>query len=84
MRQGLRFNVAQTYRHIDFEQSVRDTEHIWLTDVSFGYELPNKRGTIGVAVNNLFDNQFNWVQDPFVSTGRVPALEIFAIVTGYF
>jgi tetratricopeptide (TPR) repeat protein len=81
---GFRFSVTQGYRYEDFDQSERENESIWLTDASGGIELPGKRGDISLTVNNIFDQRFNWVQDPFVLEGRAPAREVLASLSVFF
>jgi tetratricopeptide (TPR) repeat protein len=83
-RYGWRAGLSQGFRYQGFDTAEREDEEIWLTDISGGYQWPGKRGDISLAVRNLFDNQFNWVQDPFVLAGRAPAREVLATVSVYF
>ncbi len=77
--------LSETFRRQDMKNhSVYDDETIWITDVSAGYNLPNKRGSITLAVNNLFDQHFNWIVDDFIFTGRVPEREILMTLSLIF
>ena len=77
---GVRLGMSQTQRRIRFDGS-RGPENISLTDASLGYELPHKRGYLGLDVRNMFNRRFNWVVDPFVSAVRVPARELALSLT---
>lgn len=77
---GLAAKVKESYRAIGFASPARGHEDILLTDLEFGYELPNKTGALGLAVNNLFDEHGNWLTDTLVSDGRVPAREAWITV----
>jgi Flp pilus assembly protein TadD len=70
---GFSAAVTQTFRNIDSHAAERPNEDIWLTDVRLGYEFSGKRGAFQLEVQNLFDHQFNWVQDPFASSGQFSA-----------
>lgn len=77
---GVRARVTETFRREDFDAPAQEDEDIWLTDVGTGYEFPGKRASIDLTVLNLFDEQFNWVTDTFVFSGRTPSREI--LLTG--
>jgi tetratricopeptide (TPR) repeat protein len=78
---GLNAGLAQTYRYIDRKVSDREDQSIWITDASIGYELPRKLGAINLAVQNIFDEHFDWVTDLFVFNGRIPRREILFSVS---
>jgi tetratricopeptide (TPR) repeat protein len=80
---GLSMGLSQTFRVIDFDND-RDREEIAITDADVIYELPAKRGELKLEIRNLFDEEFNWVTDNFVFTGRSPAREILFTYTGNF
>jgi outer membrane receptor protein involved in Fe transport len=73
---GFRTGIDQTYRFADLVNEERPDEPIWLTDVSVGYELPGKRGSLDFVALNLFNRRFNWVVDQWVYRGRIPARRI--------
>ncbi len=77
---GFSAGIAQTLRAIDFD-SAREDEFIAITDIGLAYELPDKRGSIGLRVNNLFNRRFDWVTDRFVLQGRSPARELLATLS---
>ncbi|MEJ5378066.1 MAG: tetratricopeptide repeat protein [bacterium] len=77
---GFFASVSETYRHEDLKAHDRRDENIWLTDVQLGYIFPGRRGSASISVRNIFDRGFNWVTDPFVIQGRVPAREIIGKV----
>lgn len=72
---GYSAGVSGTWRKLDFRSSRRN-QSIFLADADLSYELPGKRGTVSLAVRNLFDRRFDWVVDQFIFTGRVPAREV--------
>ena len=69
---GFFANARQTYRSIDSEAADRPNENFWITDLKLGFEFPEKRGRLQFEVRNLFDQQFNWVTDPFAITSALP------------
>jgi len=81
-RNGLQLGLGQTWRRLDYHQG--GAEDISITDVSLGYELRGKQGLLSLRVQNLFDEQFNWVVDRFVFDGRQPARTIIGQVQLYF
>jgi tetratricopeptide (TPR) repeat protein len=72
---GITAGVRQSYRHERFKNTERTDEVIWITDLSFQYELPEKKGAIQLDINNLFDQRFNWVTGYYDLTGRIPVRE---------
>ena len=70
---GLSLGFQQIYRHIDSKsndildssQTQRPNEDIWVTNLKLNYEWPSKNQNIGLAIENLFDQRFNWVTDSF-------------------
>ncbi|MCX5809787.1 MAG: TonB-dependent receptor, partial [Proteobacteria bacterium] len=78
---GFSCGINQIYRHDYLKTNGISNENIWLTDVSFGYELPGKRGMLRLEVRNLFNNHFNWVTDYYTLTGRDPERGIYGSVS---
>jgi len=77
---GLSGGINQTYRDINFYGGRAD-EHIPITDLELEYEFPGKGGTVRFEFRNIFDEEFNWITDPFTVIGRVPEREIFGTFT---
>jgi len=77
---GFSAGITQTFRKIDYEDNTRKDEDIPITDFDMLYEFSDKAATVGLQVNNIFDEEFNWVTDQFVFVGRNPAREF--LVTG--
>ncbi|MBF0339848.1 MAG: TonB-dependent receptor [Magnetococcales bacterium] len=80
---GWSARAKESYRLLDFTAN-RATENIWITDLDVAYAFPGKKGSVGLKVDNLFNEHFNWVTDPFVFQGRDPAREIFLTVNVSF
>jgi outer membrane receptor for ferric coprogen and ferric-rhodotorulic acid len=68
---------------MDTEGTYRD-EGIWVTDLWAGYQFPDKKGDIRLAVTNLFDNRFNWITDDFVFSGKDPERQVSLTLTLVF
>ena len=68
---GWSAGVLQGFRYLDLDNRP-DNETIYFTDVELGFELPGKRGKIGVLGRNVFDHNFNWVTDDFTLGGVIP------------
>ncbi|MDM8553159.1 tetratricopeptide repeat protein [Desulfococcaceae bacterium HSG7] len=82
---GIGAGVSQTFRYLDFDNSIRQySEEIWVTDLRFSYELPDKQGYIRLELNNITDNEFNWTVDDLVFQGRESGSQIRASVSVYF
>ena len=81
---GLWVKGIETFRHVNLDDPTADNENIWLTDVAIGWKFPNRRGSITLGVNNLFDQEFNWVTDFFVTTGRAPTRQLYAVLSFNF
>lgn len=77
---GISAGLIQTYRAIKFDNA-REDEDIPITDFNVQYEFADKAGTVGFFINNIFDEQFNWVVDPYVFVGRNPAREFLVSAT---
>ncbi|NGZ04826.1 MAG: TonB-dependent receptor [Magnetococcales bacterium] len=76
---GWSAKAKESWRCTDFAAQ-RASEQIWITDLELNYEFPKKWGVWQLKVNNLFDQRFNWVTDPFVLQGRNPAREILMTI----
>ena len=74
---GFSAGLAETFRHTDFRARTQENETLWTTDLDLAYEFPKKLGSLSLEVNNLFDEQFNWVTDSFIFQGQNPARELF-------
>ncbi len=72
---GLSARLKETWRNTDFIEQNRERENLFITDVSLSYEFPQKRGLIRLAVDNLFDETFNWITNINPYNGRRPARE---------
>lgn len=82
---GIFAGCAQMFRFDEFMRREKKGGDIWITDFSFGYKFPRKRGQFRFDVRNLFDNHFNWIVDDFMFTGgRVPVREVTANLAFYF
>jgi tetratricopeptide (TPR) repeat protein len=75
--------LKQTFRYVDFKNS-RNDEHIPITDLKVEYEFAKKTGQLELEFNNIFNERYNWVTDPFSITGRIPEREVFGKVTFNF
>jgi len=74
---GFFASATQIFRYMDMKTRINyENEKIWITDLTAGYQFPDKLGSISLSVTNVFDNHFNWIVDDFVFTGRVPEREI--------
>jgi len=74
---GIFGSACETFRHMTMKNhSIYDNEDMWITDVTFGWQFPGKKGEIAFFCNNLFDSHFNWILDDFIFSGRVPEREI--------
>ena len=69
---GFGARVSQVWRRVTFA-TARDDETLWSTDLELSYALRGKRGAVTLAVENLFDDRFDWFTDPFDTRGRTPA-----------
>ena len=76
---GFSIGIKNSYRVIVFDND-RDDEHINILDIGIGYEIGDKDAIISLEVNNILNEEANWVVDPYVVTGRNPAREV--LVTG--
>jgi outer membrane receptor protein involved in Fe transport len=62
--------VDQTVR--DSEQNLdRDQDDFWVVDAAIGYRLPKRRGIVSLEVNNLFDQDFFYQDDNYLSSEPV-------------
>lgn len=75
--------LNHTFRNMEFD-SDRGTEEASATDIEFGYEFPDKTGSVLFEVRNIFDNNFNWVVDQFVFVGRNPVRETILTINMNF
>ena len=78
---GVFGSCLETFRHDDFDSGEMEDEDIWITDCLVGYEFPQKRGSVSLMVENLFDDHFNWVTDEYVFSGRVPVRRVTATLS---
>ncbi len=81
---GFSLFAAQIFKRQNFKEPGRKNETIWVTDCGIGYELPGKRGLVSLAVGNVFNHRFDWVEDGFVFSGRAPARQIVFTTSFYF
>lgn len=77
---GISAGLIQTYRTIKFDNT-REDENIPITDFNVQYMFADRAGSVGFFINNIFDEQFNWVVDPYVFVGRNPAREFLVSAT---
>ncbi len=57
------FYAKATATHVDqeIENGVEtDRDRFWVTDLSLGYRLPKRLGTVSLSAKNLFDETFNF------------------------
>ena len=73
---GLSAFATQSLRYFDLKQAGLAGQQIWLTDIGIGYELPDKKGRLRLAVYNLLDRHFDWVVDPYIFEGRIPRRQV--------
>jgi tetratricopeptide (TPR) repeat protein len=73
---GFSCSLTETYRYSNFNQQGRNNEQLWVTDLTLGIEFPGKKGLISLEFSNVFDRRFDWVTDPFNTTGKDPSREI--------
>ncbi len=60
--------VAQKVRRLAASPEPVGSDSFALMDLSFGYRLPNGRGTLSLDVKNLFNTKFSYQDDDFRST----------------
>ncbi|MBF0627146.1 MAG: tetratricopeptide repeat protein [Magnetococcales bacterium] len=72
---GWSAKARESYRFIDFA-AARSSEAIWITDLELGYAFEQKKGSLLLKLENLFDAHFDWLVDPFVLQGRDPGRAI--------
>ncbi|MCW8830507.1 MAG: TonB-dependent receptor, partial [Gammaproteobacteria bacterium] len=80
---GFSIGIKNTYRVINFEDG-HDTPDINILDADITYEFDDKAGEISLKVKNILDEEFNWVTDNFVITGRNPEREYLLSATVNF
>ncbi len=76
--------ASQSFRQIDFLESGLDTENISITDIELGYTFADRRGSISLSVNNLFDEEFVAVVDSFTFNRFRPEREYRATLSWNF
>lgn len=60
---GFSTGIKETYRYTEFKDDENRPENIFITDVQIGYELQQKRASVNLVVENLFDETFNWISN---------------------
>lgn len=79
---GISFRVEQIYRKLHYMNRTQDNE-LSLTNVGFDFEFPKNLGALRLEVNNIEDNNFDWVTDRFVIDGRIPRRQYLATLELY-
>jgi hypothetical protein len=67
---GFFAGVTGTYVDQEVDRSATATQAsgddtFFLVDLSLGYRLPKRRGSLSLSVGNLFDNEFNYQDDSY-------------------
>lgn len=67
---GFFVGIGGTYVDQDVQRSVNasqasGSDAFFVTDAALGYRLGKRRGTVNVAVKNLFDTEFNYQDDSY-------------------
>ena len=57
-----------------FLSGINYRETFWVTDLSVGYRLPKRYGSVSVIVKNVFDEQFQYQDRNFQTTEPVAPL----------
>ena len=79
---GISFDIEYIYRNLHGLSRVQDDEPS-LTNIGFEYEFPKNLGLLKLEINNIEDNNFDWVTDSFVLDGRIPRRQYLATIEIY-
>ena len=59
------FGVTNIDQKINIPEPSPVTERFWIADVSVGYRLPKRHGSVSLLIKNLFDKNFSYQDDNF-------------------
>ena len=72
---GFSSNITTTYVNQQIQHATvtgfdKAEDHFWVTDASFAYLLPKRRGKIEFALNNMFNKTFQFQSTNFISNEK--------------
>ena len=62
----------------------RGNHSYWLADIFLGKALPQKRGLVGLEINNIFDRRFYYAREPVALEGFFPSRRILFKLALFF